>query len=54
MESIVLNEVEQRKYAELFSSCDVQNQGMVSGTTAYELFLTAGLSQETLHQVIMV
>ena len=53
MESMKLNEIEQQRYAELFSACDIENFGAVSGNTAYELFLTAGLSQETLQQVIL-
>ena len=53
MENIKLTDIEQQRYAELFSACDVENYGAVSGNIAYELFLTAGLSQETLTKVCL-
>ncbi len=51
MESLRLNDQEQRVYAELFSACDVDNSGKVTGPKASELFLQSGLTQDMLHQV---
>ena len=51
MEGVKWSEQEQRTYAELFSVCDVENTGKISGVKAAELFLTSGLTQEVLHQV---
>lgn len=51
MESLKLNEQEQRVYAELFGSCDVENTGKVTGVRASELFLSSGLPQDILQQV---
>ena len=51
MEALKLNEHEQRVYGELFSQCDNDSSGKVTGVKATELFLTSGLPQETLQQV---
>ena len=54
MESLKLNEQEQRTYAELFGVCDVENTGKVTGVKAYDLFLTSGLTQDVLHKVCFI
>lgn len=46
-----LTEAEQRYFGELFSCCDIENQGKISGTKASELFLASQLPTETLHQI---
>ncbi|XP_076373956.1 RALBP1 associated Eps domain containing isoform X2 [Tachypleus tridentatus] len=46
-----LSEYEQRLFGELFSCCDVENQGRISGTKASELFIASQLPTETLHQI---
>ena len=51
MEGLKLTDQEQRVYGELFGLCDVEATGKVTGLKASELFLSSGLSQETLHQV---
>ena len=54
METIKLKEHEIRHFGELFSQCDVDSSGRVLGPKASELFITSGLSTETLHQVCNV
>ncbi|XP_067142995.1 ralBP1-associated Eps domain-containing protein 1 isoform X2 [Centruroides vittatus] len=49
--SLKLTEAEQRYFGELFSCCDIENQGKISGTKASELFLASQLPTETLHQI---
>ncbi|XP_023220079.1 ralBP1-associated Eps domain-containing protein 1-like [Centruroides sculpturatus] len=49
--SLKLTEAEQRYFGELFSCCDIENQGKISGTKASELFLASQLPTETLHQL---
>ena len=51
MEPVILNEQEQRIYADLFCRCDAGNSGKVTGIKATELFVCSGLPPETLHQV---
>ena len=51
MESVILNDQEQRIYADLFCRCDAGNSGKVTGIKATELFMCSGLPPETLHQV---
>ena len=51
MDSLKLTEQEQRNYAELFSVCDLENTGKVTGVKAFDLFLTSGLTQDVLHKV---
>ncbi|KAI0240795.1 RalBP1-associated Eps domain-containing protein 1 [Lamellibrachia satsuma] len=51
MEPVILNEQEQRIYADLFCRCDAGNSGKVTGIKATELFVCSGLPPETLHQI---
>ncbi|KAK2186760.1 hypothetical protein NP493_190g06065 [Ridgeia piscesae] len=51
MESVILNDQEQRIYADLFCRCDAGNSGKVTGIKATELFMCSGLPAETLHQI---
>ncbi|XP_064613399.1 ralBP1-associated Eps domain-containing protein 1-like isoform X2 [Liolophura sinensis] len=52
MEALKLNDQEQRLYQDLFHSCDVEGTGKVSGTSAIELLRTAGLSADTLYEIM--
>jgi len=54
MESLKLSDQEKRIYAELFGALDVENTGKVNGKKATELFLTSGLTQDVLHQILEV
>ena len=50
-EQIYLGDSELKYYAELFTTYDVENSGKISGPNASELFITSGLSHETLFEV---
>lgn len=52
MDALKLSEQEQIYYGELFQICDVDGSGKITGVKASELFLTSGLSQDLLLQVI--
>ncbi|UYV77567.1 REPS1 [Cordylochernes scorpioides] len=51
MEVPKLTEAEQRCFGELFGSCDTDNQGWISASKAFELFLASQLPTDTLQQI---
>lgn len=51
METLKLNDQEQRWYAELFSSCDVDNTGKIPWAKASEVFRASQLSPDILQKV---
>lgn len=52
MEGIKFTDYECQVFSNLFAVCDEDNTGHISGTgKVSELFLSSGLSQETLQQV---
>ncbi len=54
MESLRLSDHEQRVYAELFGTYDVEACGKISGPKAAELFVKTGLTQDVVHQVLFI
>ena len=52
MEGLKFSDYEYQVFSDLFTVCDADNTGKISGTgKVSELFLSSGLSQETLQQV---
>ncbi|XP_014675789.1 PREDICTED: ralBP1-associated Eps domain-containing protein 1-like [Priapulus caudatus] len=54
MEALKLNEHEQRVYAELFTSCDVDNSGRVPWTKASEIFRASQLPGDTIQKILEI
>ena len=52
MEPFRLTDTEKRVFDDLFTQCDFENIGKVSGVGAGNLFVSSGLSQDVLNQVI--
>lgn len=51
MEPFRLTDTEKRVYDDLFTQCDFENIGKVSGVGAGNLFISSGLSQDVLNQI---
>lgn len=52
MEGLTLSQQEQIYYGELFQTYDVDGTGKITGVHASDLFLSSGLTQEHLMQVV--